>query len=127
MATQTRITAEEFFDLRFDDDAPRELVFGEVVVLNLPGPLHGIVAANVTSELRWYLREQGGGRVMCGTGFVLPLADDLERVRGPDVSFVAAARFSEGKVPKFFRGAPDLAIEVLSPSNQAMDVQRKIV
>lgn len=55
-------------------------------------------------------------------GFVLRLSGDPERVRAPDVAFVSAGRLPEG----FLDGAPDLAVEVLSPSDDPVDVQQKV-
>ncbi len=60
-------------------------------------------------------------------GFVLRLPTDPERVRGPDVAFVAAHRLPEGRLPEgFLSGAPDLAVEVLSPSDEPLDVQQRV-
>ena len=64
---------------------------------------------------------------MGDVGFVLDLAGDPERVRAPDVAFIATARLAEGRLPAgFIRGAPDLAVEVLSPSDSSVDVQQKV-
>jgi Uma2 family endonuclease len=70
----------------------------------------------------------GGGRVLVGdVGFVLELPHDRDRVRAPDVAFVATARLPDGRLPEgFIRCAPDLAVEVLSPSDNPVDVQQKV-
>jgi Uma2 family endonuclease len=58
-------------------------------------------------------------------GYVLSRNPDT--VRGPDVSFVSAARLGPGQIPKaFFTGGPDLAVEILSPSDSPVEVQEKV-
>jgi Uma2 family endonuclease len=48
-------------------------------------------------------------------------------VRAPDIAFVSTGRLPGGRLPQdFIRGAPDLAVEVLSPSDTGADVQRKL-
>lgn len=60
-------------------------------------------------------------------GFVLSLPGDPERVRAPDVAFVPTARLPGGQLPQgFLRTAPDLAAEVLSPSDDPVEVQQRV-
>jgi Uma2 family endonuclease len=60
-------------------------------------------------------------------GFVLTLPSDPERVRAPDVAFVSSQRLPDGRLPEgFVRGAPDLAVEVLSPSDNPVDIQQNV-
>jgi Uma2 family endonuclease len=57
------------------------------------------------------------------TGFRLPSGN----VRSPDVSFVAANRFENDEAPEGFCPlAPDLAVEVLSPSDDVREVLDKV-
>jgi Uma2 family endonuclease len=47
-------------------------------------------------------------------------------VRAPDVAFVARARVDVTGIPRgFWPGAPDLAVEVVSPSDRHSDVEGK--
>jgi Uma2 family endonuclease len=60
-------------------------------------------------------------------GVVLNLPWDPERVRGADVAFVTGERLEGGRLPTgFLQGAPDLVVEVLSPSESAIDVQQRM-
>jgi Uma2 family endonuclease len=53
--------------------------------------------------------------------------DDPDHFRRPDVCVVAAARFPNGRVPEGdLRLAPDLAVEVLSPNDVAVQVEQKV-
>ena len=72
-----------------------------------------------------YVVEHRLGRVYAAeTGFRLRRNPDT--VRAPDVSFVARSRL-QGPVggPKYFEGAPDLAVEVLSPDDRLREVEQK--
>ena len=52
---------------------------------------------------------------------------DPERVRAPDVGFISRDRVPGGRLPEsFISGAPDLAVEVLSPSETSVDIQQKV-
>ena len=88
------------------------------------GGQHGWVIINISAPLATYVREHDLGYVFgAETGFFIERGPDT--VRAPDVAFVRKDRIS-GSVPiKFFPGAPDLAVEVLSPSDHASQVQAK--
>jgi Uma2 family endonuclease len=59
------------------------------------------------------------------TGFFIER--DPDSVRSPDIAFVAQSRIDQTGIPKkFFPGAPDLAVEVLSPGDKVYEVDEKI-
>ena len=69
-----------------------------------------------------YVERLGLGTVMVEAGYVLQRAPDT--VRGPDVSFISAARLPPEQIPEeFIPGVPDLAVEILSPSSRWTDVE----
>lgn len=127
MATRTRLTAEDLWRMG-TGDVRRELVHGEVVEMTPVGGVHGRVSGRVYRRLAEHVEAHGGGEVLVGdVGFVLAIAGDPERVRAPDVAFVSATRLPEGRLPQgFLRGAPDLAVEVLSPTDNPVEVQQKV-
>lgn len=127
MATKPRLTAEDLWRLG-EGDVRRELVNGEIVEMMPPGGVHGEITLKVGRRLAEHVERQGGGYVVVGdVGFVLSLPYDPERVRGPDVAFISADRLPGGVLPEgFIRGAPDLAVEILSPSDNSLDVQQKV-
>ncbi len=59
------------------------------------------------------------------TGFLL--ARDPDTVRGPDVAYISYQRFSEGQeLPDYYVDVlPELAVEVVSPSDTARDIREK--
>ena len=115
------ITAEELFDM--GDIGRVELIDGEIVRMSPSGAEHGSVAMNLGAILRQFVKANKLGRVFAAeTGFKLA----PRRVRAPDVAFVRAERLSGGVPAKFFDGPPDLAVEVVSPSDAWHEVEAKI-
>ena len=92
-----------------------ELVKGHLQTKPLNGFEHGVIVADLGYRIDTFVRERRLGDVLgAGTGFWL--SRDPDTVRAADVSFlrrerVPAAGFDEG----YFKGAPDLLAEVLSP------------
>ena len=127
MATKARITAQDLWRLG-EGDTRRELVNGAVIERAPVGGIHGQVTGKICRRLAAYVEQHGGGEVLVGdVGFVLRLPNDPERVRAPDVAFVSSTRLPGGRLPEgFLQGAPDLAVEVLSPSDNPVDVQQKV-
>ncbi len=127
MVTKARVTAEDLWRLG-EGDVRRELVNGEVVEMAPVGALHGRITQRICRRLAEHAERHGCGEVFVGdVGFVLALPNDPERVRAPDVAFVPNHRLPEGQVPeKFFPGAPDLAVEILSPSDDPVQIQQKL-
>lgn len=125
MATQVHtMTADELLAMP-DDGIRRELVAGELREMTPAGRKHGRIAINVSTPLDQHVRASGLGEVYAAeTGF--RLSRDPDTVRAPDVSFVRRARLGGGDETAFFDGAPDLAVEVISPSDRYSDVLEKV-
>ena len=119
------MTAEELFELP-DDDCRREIVNGLLIHMTPSGAAHGVV----TVRIGQYLNEHAAAHelgVCCGaeTGFILRRDPDV--VRAPDAAFVAGSRIPETGVPTtYWPFAPDLAVEVVSPSDRLADVHVKV-
>ncbi|HSU18077.1 Uma2 family endonuclease [Longimicrobium sp.] len=119
------VTADELLRMP-DDGVRRELVRGEVREMSPAGSRHGRIGARILSRLEAYVREQGLGEVYnADTGFLL--ASNPDTVRAPDVGFVSRERADPvGDIEEFWPGAPDLAIEVVSPSDLFSEVDEKV-
>lgn len=120
------MTADELLRLPTGMGERYELVNGDLRIMAPAGFEHGDIVAEISMRLRVYVRTQKLGRVSgAETGF--RLRSNPDTVRGPDVAFVAQSRIPPGKLPKgYFPGAPDLAVEVISPSEPAAEVQGKV-
>ena len=103
-----------------------ELVKGRVYEMPPPGARHGSVAMRIGSLLNTYVLGNLLGRAFAAeTGFILRRNPDT--VRAPDASFVAGDRLPEGELPVgYLEMAPDLAVEVVSPSDTAREIQEKV-
>lgn len=118
-----RLTAQEFWLLP-ETEGKRELVGGEVKT-EMPGGLHGDIALGIGTQLRQWAKAGNHGYTGVEAGYLL--AQNPDFVRLPDVSFVSANRIPETGIPEaFWTIAPDLAIEVVSPSEKADDIQEKV-
>jgi Uma2 family endonuclease len=103
-----------------------ELVRGELRVTPPAGGPHGAAATSLVLLLGPYVRQHKLGRVF-GDGVGYELVRSPHTVRVPDGSFVRADRLpEEGIGAGLFRFAPDLAIEVLSPSETASELEEKL-
>ncbi len=125
-ATIQAITAEEL--LRMPDDGLRyELIKGELIKMSPAGHKHGRIAATFTSLLVQHVRANKLGAVYAAeTGFLL--SSDPDTVRAPDVAFISRKRLDEvGEVEGYWPGAPDLAVEVVSPGDTYTEVEEKAI
>ncbi len=118
------MTAEEL--LALGEDVPGELVRGELREMAPPGAEHGAVVARLGWRLARYVEENGLGAVFVGdTGF--QLASDPDTVRGPDIAFVRRDRIPATGLPRgYWPGAPDLAVEVVCPSDRYEEVEERV-
>jgi Uma2 family endonuclease len=123
--TTARMTADELFCLP-DDGVRYELVYGALGTMPLHGAQRGWVTSDLHLSLSGYVRAHCLGKVFAaGTGFVLAYNPDT--VLAADVAFVCRERaLAVGRRPQFWTGPPDLAIEVLSPSDRPGEVADKI-
>jgi Uma2 family endonuclease len=101
-----------------------ELVRGVVVREPRPRNLHGEVQVEIAFHLRAWARSRGAV-VTAESGYILE--EEPATVRGPDVALTLERRTTEGVPGGWVRGAPDLAVEVLSPSDSASAIQQKIL
>ena len=103
-----------------------ELVEGELRRMAPAGHEHGRVTLNLTWRLGQHVSTHRLGTVFAAeTGFLIKR--DPDTVRAPDVAFIAAGRADAARnVRGYFPGAPDLVVEVVSPSDTFSDVEEKV-
>lgn len=123
--THKPVTAEELL-LMPDDGVRRELVLGEVREMAPAGSVHGRIILNITTPLDRHVRENGLGLMFAAeTGF--KISGNPDTVRAPDAAFVRRERVEEvGEVEGYWPGAPDLAVEVVSPNDSYTEVAEKV-
>jgi Uma2 family endonuclease len=125
-ATLTKpVTADEL--LAMPDDGYRyELVKGELRRMAPTGDEHGDITMELAGALYRHVKTERLGKVYAAeTGF--KLESDPDTVRAPDIAFVTQEKFERtGRLTGFRAGAPDLAVEVLSPSDRVSRVEGKV-
>lgn len=126
MSTTTLVTADELLALPMGRGQRYELVAGKLRVMSPAGWRHGGVAANIAAMLGTFIRQrQLGVGFGAETGFLL--ARDPDTVRAPDFAFIANERLPKVEPSEaYWPGAPDLAIEVLSPGDTAGEIAEKV-
>lgn len=124
MRPGTVVTADDLVDLP-DDGFTYELHRGALVREPLASYGHGVLASRLFKLLANHVDAHGLGQVVgSDTGFIL--FRDPDTVLAPDVAFLSCGRIeSAGAVEGFWPSAPDLAVEVVAPSNTRPAMERK--
>lgn len=121
-----RTTAEDLLAMTSTEGAV-ELVLGELISMPPTGFEHARIAGHLLAALGGYVLPSQLGVVLAAEGgFVL--ARNPDTVRAPDVAFMRAERVPErARREGFFEGAPDLAVEVVSPGDTDERVHAKVL
>ncbi len=123
MGTRTLLTLAEFERLP-DDGTRHELNEGETISMPPPKSGHTLIAQIINEHLTAFAKPVGLGRVLPEAGYLL--SSDPPTVRAPDVSFLRAERVRRIDPDRYIEGAPDLAVEVVSPGESAQDLAEKV-
>jgi Uma2 family endonuclease len=117
-------TADDLWNM--PDGKHYELVKGGLHYMPPAGGEHGEVTVNLTGPMWSHAKTHELGKVLAAeTGFVL--MRDPDTVRGADIAFVHKDRIPAGGIPrKFIPFAPDVAVEVVSPSDRMEEVEQKV-
>ena len=122
-ATRTLLTAEEFDNYPFEEEKRYELDEGELIEMTRPAYRHNRVLAHLFFELTLYLRKNQIGEALLSEN-LYALSPNTRR--SPDVAVILGDRSNELKNAKVISVIPDIAAEVLSPSETPRMIHRKI-
>ena len=123
MATEPRrtgVTYEVLWDFP-EDNTIREVLEGELFVTAAPIWRHSAAASEIQFRLTLHAKEHGGRAVGAVTGVFLSEENFVE----PDVLYLGPASLHKIERP-FVRGAPDILVEVSSPSTRRRDLGVKL-
>jgi Uma2 family endonuclease len=126
MSTTSLVTAAELLEMPTGMGKRYELVSGELRMMSPSNWRHGKVTGRLHGLLWRHVDENDLGLVFgAETGF--RLSSNPDTVRAPDIAFIAKRNIPE-QLPAdgFWPGAPDLAVEVLSPGDRTGEVDEKI-
>ena len=107
------------------DEYVTELVRGRLVREPRPGRRHGQLQARVAHLLTVWVLDRGVGEVFTESGVVL--RHDPPTLRGPDVAVLLDPTRDHSGPGGWLAGAPDVAVEVLPPSDSSVAIQQKVL
>jgi len=113
---------EEMFDELTDEDTKADLIDGVMIMHSPASLMHENLASFVLGLMRFYASRKSLGLVIASGNGVTRLKSG--RKLSPDGFFIRKDRVQK-PLPKQFSGAPDLVLEVLSPSNRQDDLTIK--
>src|ERR1700761_6842901 len=119
-SAKTLLTADELWKMPDVDSVRFELDEGDLIEMPPGGLRHSLIGVRIISRLSVFAERSKLGLVY-GPDSGFRLSDCT--VRAPDVSFVRRDRVVD--TDEYFPGAPDLAVEVFSPSDRIRQLRRK--
>jgi Uma2 family endonuclease len=122
MGTKTMMTAEQYAALDEPEGVRYELSEGELVVSPTAMLFHNVIANRINVALSGFVHRNKLGEVAMETDF--QLTEDT--VRRPDVAFISAEKLALIDPHERLQIAPDLAVEVASPSDRPDDLMHKV-
>lgn len=121
--TEPVMTWEAFEQLPDGDGLHREIIEGELQILPPVKSKHSKIATKLF-ELLFPLQQRGLGTVFLEAGY--KLSEKPPTWIQPDASFLKMERVRETPADGYFTGAPELAVEIVSPSETAAKLRRKV-
>jgi Uma2 family endonuclease len=123
MATQVAFTVEQL--ARMPENGVRhEIDRGELIEMTRPNSRHGRLQVRLSALLYNYVEARKLGEVYSETGFIL--SSEPDTLRGPDIAFVRSERIPQVPEQGWPRLGPDLVVEIVSPSETARQIDRKV-
>ena len=107
-----------------EDGMLHELIDGELTAVARPKWPHTWIATNIQEALTEFAKPRQLGRTFPEAPFLL--RDDPPVLRVPDVSFVRTERLTPPTHGGYVQTAPDLVVEIVSPSDSAEEVREKV-
>jgi Uma2 family endonuclease len=123
MATTATITLAEFARMP-DDGALHEIDAGELLIMTRPNARHGSLQVRMSRLIDEFVQRGKLGRVFSESGFILGRHPEI--LRGPDIAYVRMERLKDVPDDGWPEMGPDLVVEIVSPSDTARQIDRKV-
>lgn len=120
---QGEYTKEDYYMI--PDEYRVELIEGKIHKLNTPSTVHQVIIGELFLDFRNYIRSGKGGCVPLVSPYSVELETGKDTVVQPDLMIICEERRKDLK-PGHMYGAPDLVMEVLSPSTKRVDMLEKL-
>lgn len=119
-AEKKKYTVEDY--LLLEEGAPFQLINYDLIMSPSPNPIHQAICIRLSQLILNYLDSTNNK----GVAFAAPMDVKFDdgNVLQPDVLYISEQRKAE-LVKDRIEGAPDLVIEILSPSNAYYDLRQK--
>ena len=126
-SVERKVWTEAELEALPEDGCNHEVVDGELVMSPKNNPYHGNICAELLMALCVFVKARKLGAVWdSSTGFWMY----NRNCRAPDVSFIRKERLQalgfKRNSRNFFPGAPDLAVEILSPNNTRREIDERL-
>jgi Uma2 family endonuclease len=106
------------------DGKRREIRQGLLVEMNPPKPRHQVLKRRLANQIAAFVSDQDLGFAELELGFVL--ARDPDEIVFPDVAFIDKSRAQALNLDEYIPGPPDLAVEIISPTDRQGDIEDKV-
>ncbi len=117
------ITSEELFDM--GDIGPCELIDGRIVKMSPKGWKHGDLELEIAWHLKNFVKSNKLGKVFVGEVGIY-ISRNPDRIRAADVVFISNEQLAKISSKSYLDVAPELVIEIISPSDRWFEIQQKI-
>lgn len=121
--TEELLTGRDLWQM--GDIGSCELIDGRIVSMSPTGGEHGRIENRLGFELMAFIREKPLGWVLVGEVGIY-IRRNPDTVRGADVVFLSKERAPDGPSTGFLEIAPDVVVEIISPSDRWQDLRQKI-
>ncbi len=125
MSLKQLVTAERLWEIPEKPGIRYELVRGELVEVPGAGYPHARLGRALMRLLDPFVVERDLGEAF-PDGLAYIIAREPDTVRIPDVSFISKGRLPQEDIEGFVPFAPDLAVEIVSPTDRAEEVYGKV-
>jgi Uma2 family endonuclease len=117
------LTAEQFDNYPFEEDKRYELDEGEMIEMTRPAYRHNRIGGRLFVSLSNYFDKYGGGEALNPENLY---ALSPTTRRAPDIAVILGDRYRELRDAKVITIIPDIAVEILSPSETIPRIHRKM-